>query len=258
MLLRCLCAILLCAFALPLSHRPAEAQEAVDVALVLLADGSGSIDPDEFRMQREGYADALMSPQVLSAIRSNARQKIGVLFVEWGAPESQEVVVDWTVIDGEQAAQAFAAQLRTQPKQTYGYNSISNAITFALDRIAAAPMKGDRTVIDVSGDGPNIGGAPIETARRAALEQGITINALAVRVPGSSVALSLGMPLEDYYRDNVIGGPGAFVETADGRERFAEAIRNKLVLELAEAGRGRAILASHQLGKKQEEERAGR
>jgi hypothetical protein len=248
MLLRLLCAFVLCVLALPFTERSARAQEAVDVALVLLADGSGSIDPDEFRMQREGYADALTSPQVLSAIRSNARQKIGVLFVEWGAPESQEVVVDWTVIDGEAAAQTVAAQLRSQPKQTYGYNSISNAITFALGRIAAAPLKGDRTVIDVSGDGPNIGGAPIEAARGAALAQGITINALAVRVPGSSVALSLGMALEDYYRDNVIGGPGAFVETADGRERFAEAIRNKLVLELAEAGRGAAILASYRGG----------
>jgi hypothetical protein len=220
----------------------ARAQEPVDVALVLLADGSGSIDPDEFRMQRDGYADALTSPEVLDAIRSNARQRIAVLFVEWGAPESQEIVVDWSLIDGAASAALFAERLRAEPKKTFGYNSISNALTFALSRIRSAPFLGDRTVIDVSGDGPNIGGRPIEQARAEVVREGITINALAVRPPGSSVALSLGMPLEDYYRQNVIGGPGAFVETADGRERFAQAIRTKLVLELARADVGRQIL----------------
>jgi Protein of unknown function (DUF1194) len=213
--------------------RPAAAQETVDVALVLLADGSGSIDPEEFLLQREGYAEALTSPEVLAAIRSNANQKIGVIFVEWGAPSSQEIIIDWTVIDGEGSAANFATQLRGAPKKTFGFNSISNAIDFGVRLLGSAPFAALRQVIDVSGDGPNIGGRDILAARDTAVGQGITINALAIRQPGSVVAPSLGMPLEDYYRQNVIGGPGAFVETADGRERFAQAIRNKLVLEIA-------------------------
>lgn len=216
-----------------LAGRPAAAQDVVDVALVLLADGSGSIDPEEFKLQREGYADALTSPEVLAAIRSNANQKIGVVFVEWGAPSSQEIIIDWTVIDGETSAAGFAAQLRGAPKKTFGYNSISNAIDLGVRLLDQAPFSAIRKVIDVSGDGPNIGGRDILQARDAAVGQGITINALAIRQPGSVVAPSLGVPLEDYYRQNVIGGPGAFVETADGRERFAQAIRNKLVLEIA-------------------------
>lgn len=231
--------LVLLATLLPVAAR---AQQAVDVALVLLADGSGSIDQDEFRLQREGYADAIESPDVLAAIRSNAHQRIGVVFVEWGAPTSQEVVIPWTVIDGQASARAFAAQLRTEPKLTFGYNSISNAIDFGVGLLTEAPFDRLREVIDVSGDGPNIGGRDIHEARDAAVGKGITINALAIRNPGSSVGLSLGMPLEDYYRENVIGGPGAFVKTADGRQGFADAIRAKLVLEIAALGAGRRIL----------------
>ena len=98
----------------------ARAQQAVDVALVLLADGSGSIDEEEFRLQREGYAEAIESPEVLAAIRSNPHQRIGVVFVEWGAPLSQEIVIPWTVIGNEASARAFAAQLRSAPKMTFG------------------------------------------------------------------------------------------------------------------------------------------
>lgn len=231
-------ALILCAAFMP---PPARAQEAVDVALVLLADGSGSIDREEFRLQRDGYAEALASPEVLAAIRSNGHQRIGVVFVEWGAPSSQEIIIPWTVIDGEAAAQAFAARLRAEPKRTFGYNSISNAIDLGVGLLAEAPFRAGRRIIDVSGDGPNIGGRDIREARDAAIAQGITVNALAIRNPGSAVAVSLGIPLEDYYRQNVIGGPGAFVQTAEGREGFAQAIRAKLVLEIASSEAGSEI-----------------
>lgn len=213
--------------------RPVAAQQAVDVALVLLADGSGSIDREEFRLQREGYAEAITSPEILAAIRSNAHQRIGVVFLEWGGPTSQEIIIEWTVIDGQGSADAFARELRAAPKMTFGYNSISNAIDLGVKLLDEAPFTATRQVIDVSGDGPNIGGRDIHAARDDAVALGITINALAIRNPGSAVAVSLGVPLETYYRENVIGGPGAFVETADGREGFAQAIRNKLVLEIA-------------------------
>lgn len=222
--------------------RPAIAQQAVDVALVLLADGSGSIDAEEFRLQREGYAEAIESREILAAIRSNPHQRIGVTFVEWGGPESQEIIIPWTVIDGEAAAHEFATKLRKAPKMTFGYNSISNAIGVGMRLLDEAPFVAGRRVIDVSGDGPNIGGAHIHAARDMAVSQGVTINALAIRNPGSAVAVSLGVPLESYYRENVIGGPGAFVRTAEGREGFAQAIRTKLVLEIAMFGAGRQIL----------------
>ncbi len=222
--------------ALLLSPAAARAQEPVDVALVLLADASGSIDPDELRLQREGYAEALASPEVLNAIRTNAHQKIAVAFVEWGAPESQDIVAGWTVIAGEADARAFGRRIVDAPRRTYGYNSISNAIGVALRLFDGMPVAPERQVIDVSGDGPNIGGRPIHAARDEAVARGITINALAIRNRGSSVAWSTqrtGLPLEDYYRDNVIGGPGAFVVPAEDRASLLQALRTKLVLEIA-------------------------
>jgi hypothetical protein len=208
-------------------------QPPVDVALVLLADGSGSIDPVEFQLQRDGYADAIASPDVLDAIASNAHGRIVVAFVEWGGPQSQDVVIDWTIIDGEASARAFADRLRVAPKRTTGYNSISNAITLALELLARAPPA-ERQVIDVSGDGPNIGGKPIHAARDEAVARGIVINALAIRAEGSATAWSSrSVPLEDYYRDNVIGGPGAFVEIARDRAGLKEAVRRKLIQEIA-------------------------
>lgn len=234
--------VFFCALSVPLRA------ETADVALVLLADGSGSIDEDEFRLQREGYADALTSPEVLSAIHSNVHGRIGVTLIEWAAPESQHVIVDWAIIDGEASAHAFAARLRAEPKITWGYNSISNGIDLSVSRIEAAPFEAMRRVIDVSGDGPNIGGRDIRAARDEAVAKDITINALVIRGPGSSTARAGYGSLEDYYRENVIGGPGAFVEIARGREDFARAVRTKLVLEIARLGIGRRILAEADRG----------
>ncbi|GGE36861.1 hypothetical protein GCM10007276_12890 [Agaricicola taiwanensis] len=217
-----------------LASSPVRAQQpAVDVALVLLADGSGSIDPEEFQLQRAGYADAIASPDVLSAIASNAHGRIAVAFVDWGGPQSQDVVLDWTIIDGEASAKAFGDKLRAAPKKTTGYNSISNAIGVAMQLLARAPQA-ERQVIDVSGDGPNIGGRAIHEARDEAVAKGIIINALAIRAEGSTTAWSSRrVPLEDYYRDNVIGGPGAFVEIARDRAGLKEAVRRKLIQEIA-------------------------
>jgi hypothetical protein len=229
-LLACVAAIFWCGDPLP-----TRAQEAVDVALVLLADGSGSIDPEEFRLQREGYAEAIASAEVLDAIRANAHARIAIAFVEWGGPESQDVVMDWSIIDGEASARAFGGRLLAAPKRTTGYNSISNGIGLALRLLDRAP-KAERQVIDVSGDGPNIGGRPIHAARDEALARGVVINALAIRAEGSSIAWSArNVPLEDYYRDNVIGGPGAFVEIAQDRAGLKEAVRRKLIQEIADA-----------------------
>ncbi|MSP67976.1 MAG: DUF1194 domain-containing protein [Alphaproteobacteria bacterium] len=221
-------ALLLLALALP-----AAARELVDLELVLAADGSGSIDEDEFRLQRDGYAAAITSPQVLSAIRSGITGRIALALIEWGAPDSQPVIVDWMVIKDAASAQAFAERLRAAPRQAYGYNSISNAVHRATEMIETNDFVASRKVIDVSGDGPQIGGRPLEAVRRATVNKGITINALVIAGPGGGFRGPGGMTLGEHYERDVIGGNGAFVITAATRHEFAKAILQKLVLEVA-------------------------
>lgn len=211
------------------AQRPAT----VDVLLALAADGSGSIDNDELKLQREGYGQALASPEVLSVIAKGINGAIAVVYVEWGGPASQHVIIDWTVIRDAASAAAFAAELIARPRAARGYNSISAAIDFCVNLMETGPYRGLKRVIDVSGDGPNIGGRAVEAARDDAVAKGITVNALAILRPGGSVPARIGQPLPDYYRDAVIGGPGAFVEVADENRSFADAVRRKIVTEIA-------------------------
>lgn len=215
--------------------RPGRAQRLipVDVLLALAADGSGSIDNDELKLQREGYGQALASPEVLSVIAKGINGAIAVVYVEWGGPASQHVIVDWTVIGDAASAGAFAAALIARPRAARGYNSISAAIDFCVNLMETGPYRGLKRVIDVSGDGPNIGGRAVEAARDDAVARGITVNALAILRPGGQVPARIGQPLPDYYRDAVIGGPGAFVEVADENRSFADAVRRKIVTEIA-------------------------
>jgi hypothetical protein len=212
---------------------PASAQQAVDLELVLAADGSGSIDEEEFRLQRQGFAAAIVSPEVLDAIQSSALQRIAVALVEWGAPDSQHVIVDWVEVRDAASAQAFADRLLAAPRQAWGYNSISNVIDFAARMIGANESEGTRKVIDVSGDGPQIGGRPLEDVRRETLAQGITINGLVIKSKGGGVRGPGGSDLGEHYERDVIGGPGAFVMTAESRRNFEQAIRAKLIAEIA-------------------------
>lgn len=208
--------------------------ESVDLELVFASDGSGSIDNEELRLQRKGWADALASQDVLTAIRNGPVGAIAVAFMEWGGPSSQVLIVDWHVIRDAASAQAFADKLMSAPRGATGYNSISNAIDFSVRLVETNTHEGTRKVIDVSGDGPNMGGRALESARADALSKGFTINALAIRRPGSGRPGGPGgMPLEDYYGQNVIGGPGSFVETADETQPFALAARRKLLTEIA-------------------------
>lgn len=213
----------------------AAAQEPVDLELVFAADGSGSIDDDELALQRAGYAAALSHPTVLSAIQGGFRQKIAVAFVEWAAPESQAVIVDWTVIRDEASALNFGARLVAAPRAVWGSNSISNAIDFSANMIANNAYEGVRKVIDVSGDGPQRNGKPLELVRQLTLARGITINALVVVSEGGGYPGPRGEPLTEHYANDVIGGMGAFMMTARSREEFAEAILRKLILEVADA-----------------------
>lgn len=207
--------------------------EPVDLELVLAADGSGSIDEDEFQTQRRGYAEAIMSEAVLNAIRAGRHGAIALAFVEWAAPESVHTIVDWQVVRSAEDAKVFAANLVAAPRIAWGYNSISEAIAHSMELIETNAYEGRRKVIDISGDGPQINGRPLSVIRSAAINSGITINGLVVSRPGGVRPGPGGMPLAEHYARDVIGGFGAFVMTVKAEDRFADAVRRKMVLEIA-------------------------
>ncbi len=226
--------------------------ETVDLELVFAADGSGSIDDEELRLQRRGYADALADQRVLDAIFSGRRGKIVVTYIEWGDASSQHTIVDWTEIAGPEDARAFGEALMAAPRAAWGYNSISEAIAFSTDKILGNAYEGTRLVIDVSGDGPQIGGRPIDWARERAVDAGITVNALAVKSRGGNRPGPGGIPLEMHYRLDIIGGVGAFVMVADEETRFADVLLAKIIREIADArptghGRRQAGIGKHTL-----------
>jgi len=207
--------------------------EQVDLELVFAVDGSGSIDEDEFKYQRQGYAAAITDKQVLAAITSGAHRKVAMAFIEWGGEGSVHTIVDWAVIHDAASAEAFAGRLLRAPRQAFGYNTISGAILYAAAMMRTNKYEGKRQVIDVSGDGPQIGGPPLPPARALAIAQGITINGLVIAFRGGVVGGGGGEALAEHYKRDVIGGKGAFVIIADRKEHFAEAILHKMVREIA-------------------------
>ncbi|WP_270939258.1 DUF1194 domain-containing protein [Falsiroseomonas oryzae] len=217
----------------------------VDLLLVLAADVSRSMGEAEIALQRDGYAAALQHPMVVEAIRSGAHAAVAMTYVEWSSWQDQRVVVPWMRIAEGVAATAFGSALREAPPRVGDWTSISGAIRFAQDLLAAAPFEAERRVVDISGDGTNNHGGAVEEARDAAVAAGITINGLPIlRAPRHVVgALPSAEALETHYREMVVGGAGAFVLPAEGLPAFASAIRRKLVLEIA-APRGDASSAA--------------
>jgi len=214
----------------------ARAQSA-DLLLVLAADVSRSIDDGEFALQRKGYAAAVTDPRVLAAIRGGGSGTIVVCFIEWSGAGEQNIVADWTVIQNEEDAGGLAATIRDAPRSFIGRTSISGAIDFAMQRFAAAKPQGNRRIIDISGDGTNNSGRAVTEARDEALAQGVTINGLAIinDKPNPGYAFHTQPPggLPEWYRQNVIGGPGAFLRVVDDFRSFSDAMTNKLVSEIA-------------------------
>lgn len=213
----------------------AQAAEQVDVELVFLSDASLSIDDAEIEFQRKGYADALLHPDVLTAIKRGALGKIAVTFMEWADFSSQDVVVPWMIIDGKASAEQFGKTLLSVPRKTYGTNAIGAAIAAGQRQIEQNAYDGLRKVIDFSGDSANNwDGITIEEARDSALAAGIIINGLPVECPGDDCSGSpVGYDLKKAFKEKIIGGPGSFVVVADKNTRFSEAVRRKLILELA-------------------------
>ena len=227
-------AVLLGILSTPLAPAAQEAGLPVDLELVLAVDISGSIDHVEARLQREGYVRALAHPEIVQAIQSGMFGRIALTYFEWANDQHQQTVLDWTLVSDEQSAKALAGALAEAPLATGRWTSISGAIDYGLTLFDGNGFEGFRRVIDVSGDGYNNRGRPVEWARDEAAAAGITVNGLPIL---NNRPNPWGGPapadLDRYYKDRVIGGPGAFIVVAEDFTDFARAIMSKLLLEIA-------------------------
>ncbi len=217
----------------PAQQRTETDANAVDVQLVLAVDVSYSMDMDELAIQREGYAQAIVSKEFLQALKTGPNGKVAVTYFEWAASSDQKIIIPWRVIDGPESADAVAAEILKTPIRRASRTSISGAIYFAMPLFDESPYRGLRRVIDISGDGPNNNGTPVTIARDEALSKGIIINGLPIMVKEPSYSTMDIDNLDFYYEDCVIGGPGSFVISIKDREKFKEAIRTKLLMEVA-------------------------
>ncbi len=231
--------LLLICGAIALIPAAASAAEQVDLLLILAADVSRSVDSTKFQLQRDGYAAAISDPRVLDAVRSGRVGRIGLTFVEWSGVGAQRVVIDWTTIGDADSAKGFGDRLLEAPRSFADRTSISGAIEFAMGQFARAPYDAPRRTIDVSGDGTNNAGRDVVSARDEALAQGVTINGLVIL---SDTPLAWNPDhtnppggLDNYYRNNVIGGPSAFVQVAQDFNAFGQAIVKKMIAEVAQA-----------------------
>jgi Protein of unknown function (DUF1194) len=206
---------------------------AVDVELVIAVDVSYSMDPEEQALQREGYILALTSREFLHALRQGANGKIAVTYFEWAGQFDQKIIMPWRLIDGPEAADAVVAEIAAAPYRRASRTSIAGALRFAKPLFDNSGYRGLRRVIDVSGDGANNSGPLVVPTRDDVLAAGITINGLPIMLKRANPGTLDIEELDIYYEDCVIGGPGAFVVPIREREKFIEATRTKLVLEIA-------------------------
>jgi hypothetical protein len=223
----------------------AHAAEKVDLLLVLASDVSRSVDAEKFELQRRGYGHAMSDPRVVEAIRSGTHGRIGVCFLEWSGVMSQKLVIDWTAIGSADTARQFGGRILEAPRSFTDRTSISAAIDFAMAQLERAPFEAARRTIDVSGDGTNNSGRDVTAARDEAVAKGVTINGLVIlsERPLAWNPEHTNPPggLENYYRQNVVGGPRAFVMAAQDFNAFGQALINKLIAEVAAAGTTRIV-----------------
>jgi hypothetical protein len=229
--------LLAAALAAPLlltARARADGPEPVDVELVLAVDVSRSVDQEEQDLQFKGYAAAFRDTKLIEGIAGGPLGQIGVTLFTWSDWHIQEMVVPWTKIDGAATGERVAAMIDAAPRRAWLYTSISGAVDFAAAQFGRR-FDGTRKVVDISGDGVNNSGRPLADARADALEKGIVLNGLAV-LDRSPQAWSAGLPpLDDYYRSEVIGGPGAFLMVAEGFDAFETAVKRKIIREIATA-----------------------
>jgi hypothetical protein len=206
---------------------PAAAAEGilVDLALVLAIDVSGSVSQDRLLLQRRGYTGAMRHPHFVQAVRSGPHGRIALTFVEWSEARRQRQVVDWQIVHDAASAETFAAAIEAAAQSGPGWTSISAAIDYAVRLLAGSGFTANRRVIDISGDGVNNDGREVTAARDDAVAAGVVVNGLPI--------LEVEPALDDYFRRNVIGGPGAFMMVARTRDDFATAVLRKLLVEIA-------------------------
>jgi len=218
---------------------PAAAQDRkqVDLALAMAIDISGSIDPDEAHLQREGYVQAFRDPVIVKAILGGSNGRIAVAYYEWSDAWVQRILIDWTLLDSEAAIEAFASRLAAAPISIARRTSISGAIRYAIPLFGRSPYDAERKVLDISGDGSNNDGALVTDMRFEALKERIVINGLPIMNDRPN---PFGFPseadLDKYYLACVTGGPRSFVEVARNFEDFPRAVRKKLLQEVADRG----------------------
>jgi hypothetical protein len=228
--------LLISLLALLLIARPAAAEDrpGVDLALAMGIDISGSIDPDEARLQREGYVQAFNDPEIRRAILDGSNGRIAVAYFEWSDSWMQKLLIDWTLLDSDAAIEAFAAELARLPISIARRTSISGALRYAVPLFGRLSYDAERKVLDISGDGSNNDGGLVTTARYEVLKQRIIINGLPIM---NGRPNPFGFPaeadLDRYYEHCVIGGPRSFVEIAHDFDDFPRAIRKKLLQEVA-------------------------
>ncbi|MGQ0585164.1 MAG: DUF1194 domain-containing protein [Reyranella sp.] len=231
--------LLLSLFALLFLALPASAQDRkeVDMVLVLAIDISGSVDPDEARLQRQGYVEAFRDPTIMKAILGGNHGRIAVAYYEWADAYVQKLLIDWTLLDSEAAIRDFTARLARAPISIARRTSISGAIRYAIPLFGRAPYDTERKVLDISGDGSNNDGGLVTDLRHDALKERIVINGLPIMNDRPN---PYGFPsetdLDKYYLHCVIGGPRSFVEVAVNFEDFPRAVRKKLLQEVADIG----------------------
>ena len=215
----------------------ARAAEQVDLLLVLASDVSRSVDTRKFELQRQGYAAALSNPRVIEAIKSGPHGRIAICFVEWSGATSQKLVIDWTVVSDFASARRIGDQMLELPRSFADRTSISAGLEYSMVQLNNAPFEAPRRTIDVSGDGTNNSGRDIASVRDEVLAKGVTINGLVILsdtpLPWNPEHTNPPGGLDNYYRNNVTGGPGSFVMVAENHNSFGQAIVKKMIAEIA-------------------------
>ena len=215
--------------------------EPVDTELVLAVDISGSIGPEEMELQFRGYAEAFRDDAFARRVQDGALGAIACIVFTWHNPDEQEVLVPWTRIDGPAASTRFAAAIDAAPRQSGQSTSISGAVDFALGLFGRGGFEGTRRVLDISGDGINNAAMPgrsLPTVRDQAVDAGIVVNGVVILDRNPNPNRPARFPVDRFYRESVIGGPGAFLVVAEGFNAFGNAIRRKLIREIADARPG--------------------
>jgi len=215
----------------------ARAAEQVDLLLVLASDVSRSVDTGKFQLQREGYAAALSNPRVIEAVKSGPHGRIAICFVEWSGATSLKLVIDWTVVGDAASARKIGDQMLELPRSFADRTSISAGLEFSMTQLERAPYQAIRRTIDVAGDGTNNSGRDINSVRDEILAKGVTINGLVILsetpLPWNPEHTNPAGGLDNYYRNNVTGGPGSFVMVAENHNSFGQAIVKKMIAEIA-------------------------